>query len=81
MGTCEHLPEVPECCLQEQQCWSLCFQTPGLHLTSELSVEASPGTSAVSLLAGSASEISFLTPSRFSWDYAFVSPVLNCLFL
>lgn len=38
METCKHLPAVPECWLQEQQCWALCFWTPGLHLTSELCV-------------------------------------------
>lgn len=36
-----HLPKVPECCCRSTS-WALCFQTPGLHLTSELSVPPWP---------------------------------------
>lgn len=69
--------------LQEQQYWDLCFWAAGLHLTSKQSGQVSAGTSAVSLLAGSVSEVKFLMPSRFNWDYAFLNLGLdlNCLFL
>lgn len=58
--------------VQEQQSLGLCFRTAGLCRTSKQSVLVSAGSSAVSVLAESAAEVSFPKPRRFNWDYAFV---------
>lgn len=58
--------------VQEQQSLGLCFRTAGLCRTSKQSVLVSAGSSAVSVLAESAAEVSFPKPRRFNWDYASV---------